>query len=55
LRSCRRIRDGSFATQRDHECALDLVANQPQQAGYRHLIATSLKPKHPCAAAGSLC
>ena len=33
-------------------CALDLVANQPQEAGYRHLIASSLKPKHQCAAAG---
>ncbi len=25
---------------------LDLVANQVQEAGYRHLGATSLKPKH---------
>ena len=49
---CRRNRDGSFATQCDRECALDLVANQPQEAGDRHLIATSLKPKHQCAAAG---
>lgn len=43
---CRRNRDGSFATQRDRERVLDLVANQLQEAGFRHLGATSLKPKH---------
>ncbi|MFN7778611.1 MAG: phage integrase N-terminal domain-containing protein, partial [Betaproteobacteria bacterium] len=43
---CHRNRDGSFATQRDRERVLDLVANQLQEAGYRHLGATSLKPKH---------
>ena len=43
---CRRNRDGSFATQRDRERVLDLVANQLQEAGFRHLSATSLKPKH---------
>jgi hypothetical protein len=34
--------------------ALDLLANQPLEAGCRHLIATSLNPKHQCAGAGSL-
>jgi hypothetical protein len=43
---CRRNRDGSFATQRDRARVLDLVANQLQEAGFRHLGATSLKPKH---------
>ncbi len=43
---CRCNRDDSFATQCDLERVLVLVANQPQEAGYRHLIATSLKPKH---------
>ena len=43
---CRRNRDGSFATQRDRERVLDLVANQLHDLGYRHLAATSLKPKH---------
>jgi hypothetical protein len=43
---CHRNRDGSFATQRDRERVLDLVANQLQEAGFRHLGAASLKPKH---------
>lgn len=43
---CHRNRDGSFATQRDRERVLDLAARQLQQAGFRHLGATSLKPKH---------
>jgi hypothetical protein len=43
---CRRNRDGSFATQRDRERALDLMANQLQELGYRHMAAASLKPKH---------
>ena len=50
---CRRNRHGNFATQCNRERVLVLLANQPQEAGYRHLIATSLKPKHRCAAAGS--
>jgi len=49
---CRPNRDGSFATQRDRKCAFDLAANQPQEAGYRHLIATILNAKRQCAAAG---
>ena len=32
---CRRNRDGSYATQRDRERVLDLVANQLQELGYR--------------------
>jgi hypothetical protein len=43
---CRRNRDGSFATQRDRERALDLVASQLHDMGYRHMAAASLKPKH---------
>lgn len=43
---CRRNRDGSYATQRDRERALDLVANQLRELGYRHMAAASLKPKH---------
>jgi len=39
-------RDGSFATQRDRERVLDLVASQLQEMGYRHMAAASLKPKH---------
>ena len=43
---CRRNCDGSYATQRDRERVLDLVANQLQELGYRHMTAASLKPKH---------
>ena len=43
---CRRNRDGSYATQRDRERVLDLVANQLQELGYRYMAAASLKPKH---------
>ena len=50
---CRRNRDGSFATQRDRERVLDLVANQLHGLGYRHLAAASLKPKHVQALAQS--
>ena len=39
-------RDGSYATQRDRERVLDLVANQLQELGYRHMAAASLTPKH---------
>jgi hypothetical protein len=31
---CRRNRDGSFATQRDRVCVLDLVASQLHEMGY---------------------
>jgi len=43
---CHRNRDGSYATQRDRARVLDLVANQLQDLGYRHLAAASPKPKH---------
>ena len=43
---CRRNRDGSYATQRDRERVLDLVAGQLQELGYRHMAAASLTPKH---------
>ncbi len=43
---CRRNHDGSFATQRDRERVLTLIANQLQKLGYRGMVAGSLKPKH---------
>ena len=43
---CRRNRDGSYATQRDRERVLDLVAGQLEELGYLHMTAASLKPKH---------
>ena len=43
---CRRNRDGSYATQRDRERVLALVATQLHELGYRHMAAASLKPKH---------
>ena len=42
----RRNCDGSYATQRDRERVLDLVAGQLQELGYRHMAAASFKPKH---------
>ena len=45
-RLCQRNRDGSYATRADRERILDLVANQLQEMGFRHMQATSLKPKH---------
>ena len=43
---CRRNRDGSYATQADREHILDLVADQLEEMGFRHMNAHSLKPKH---------
>jgi site-specific recombinase XerC len=43
---CRRNRDGSFATQANRARMLDLMANQLLKLGYRHMTASSLKPKH---------
>ncbi|MEM1402976.1 MAG: phage integrase N-terminal domain-containing protein [Pseudomonadota bacterium] len=43
---CQRNRDGSFATQRDRERVLTLIADQLHSLGYRNLSAVSLKPKH---------
>jgi len=33
---CQRNRDGSYATQRDRERVIDLVAGQLQELGYRY-------------------
>ena len=43
---CRHNRDGSYATQADREHILDLVADQLEEMGFRHMNAHSLKPKH---------
>src|SRR5713101_6999398 len=43
---CRHNRDGSYATQADREHILDLIADQLQEMGFRHMNAHSLKPKH---------
>ncbi len=43
---CQRNRDGSFATRADRERMLALFANQLQEAGFRQMLVTSLKPKH---------
>ena len=42
---CRRNRDGSYATQRDREHGLALIATQLYELGYRLTDAASLKPK----------
>jgi hypothetical protein len=46
---CLRNRDGSYATQADRERILDLIANQLQEMGFKHMHATSLKGKHVAA------
>ena len=43
---CQRNRDGSYATQRNRERLLSLMADQLNMLGYRGLRAQSLKPKH---------
>jgi site-specific recombinase XerC len=43
---CRRNRDGSYATQRDRERALEQIAKQLHEMGFRHMAAASLKPRH---------
>jgi len=43
---CRRNRDGSYGTQALRERTLDQIANQLEEMGFRHLGASSLKPKH---------
>ena len=43
---CRRNRDGSYATQRNRERLLSLIADQLHALGYRGMRAQSLKPKH---------
>ncbi len=43
---CRRNRDGSYATQRDRERILSLIADQLHALGFRGMNSRSLKPKH---------
>ena len=43
---CQRNRDASFATRRDRERVLTLIADQLHQLGYRGMMAGSMKPKH---------
>jgi site-specific recombinase XerC len=43
---CQRNRDGAYATQADRERMLTLIANQLTEKGFRHMQASSLKPKH---------
>lgn len=39
-------RDGSFKTQADRQNILQMCAKQLKEGGFRHMKATSLKPKH---------
>ena len=43
---CLRNSDGSFATQYARERILSMIADQLHEMGFRHMEATSLKPKH---------
>lgn len=43
---CRHCREGSYATQRNRERMLTLIANELHGMGYRKMQARSLKPKH---------
>lgn len=43
---CRRNRDGSYATQRDREHILMLIANQLHELGFRNMMRESLRSKH---------
>ena len=43
---CKNNRDGSYGTQVQRERVLTLIANQLHDLGFRHMQATSLKPKH---------
>lgn len=43
---CRSNCDGSYSTQAARSRALDLFANQLHDLGFRHLLPSSLKPKH---------
>ncbi len=46
---CRRNRDGGYATQRNRERLLSMIANQLQSLGFKGMSAQSLKPKHAIA------
>ena len=43
---CRHCREGSYATQRNRERILTLIANELHGMGYRKMQSKSLKPKH---------
>ena len=43
---CRHCREGSYATQRNRERMLTLIANELHGMGYRKMQSKSLKPKH---------
>ena len=43
---CRHCREGSYATQRNRERMLTLMANELHAMGYRQMQARSIKPKH---------
>ena len=43
---CKQCREGSYATQRNRERILTLIANELHTLGYRQMQAKSLKPKH---------
>lgn len=43
---CRRNRDGGYATQRNRERLLSMIADQLQALGFRSMSAQSLKPRH---------
>ncbi len=43
---CKSCREGSYATQRNRERILTLIANELHALGYRQMQARSLKPKH---------
>ena len=43
---CRQCREGSYATQRNRERILTLIANELQTMGYKQMQARSIKPKH---------
>ena len=45
-RLCRHNRDGGYATQRNRERLLSLIADQLHALGFRGMGAQSLKPKH---------
>jgi hypothetical protein len=43
---CRHNRDGGYATQRNRERLLSMIADQLHALGYRGMCAHSLRPKH---------
>ena len=43
---CRHCREGSYATQRNRERMLTLMANELHTMGYRKMQSKSLRPKH---------